>query len=55
MKIYSGPEQLAILDRMTRIRDVIDSYPHNGITLAQRESLYEDLYMLADKLEKISA
>lgn len=54
MRVYSGPEQLAILDRMTRIRDAIDRYPHNGITISQRESLYEDLYMLADKLEKIS-
>lgn len=54
MKVYSGSEQIAILNRMVRIRDVIDNYPHNGITLTQKESLHKDLYLLAKTLEELN-
>lgn len=54
MIAYSTPQQLLLLERMCRIRAAIDSYPANGATLAQVESLYEDLHSLAQKLEQIS-
>ena len=54
MIAYSTPQQLLLLERMCRIRAVIDSYPANGATSEQVESLYEDLYSLAQKLQQTS-